>query len=603
MSSPLRVVDENLAIGSQNAHLIKNDVHDRNSLESQLAAAQKQIQILHQRLCSARAMHCRVEGTAHFVNTSAGAWNSFDILSVDEVGIPCNSGGDNFVVNMSGPAPTEVVVEDNNDGTYTVKCCATKVGVYTITVSLEDCANISFASSAVTVYAVAPEPNMCVASGKGLLSMQAGYNASFEICCFDKFGNPSPMPEGDELERIDVLITGGDNFEMQSLQDEGEGRYLVRYIVRDEAEWAIDILVDGAPIRDSPFQPGFDAGATNPSKCHVFGDCFHQECEAGWEATITLIAKDGFSNNRISGGDAVTVAVSAPDGQVSMVPQGSAEECGRWWDVGDGTYHAKLRFTMSGTYEVDVGVNDIVVGGGESHSVYVLPAAPAPEHFVADLKGLTRGVAGEPMHFIMEARDQYDNACIMDMDQVQVIMSAEGSEVQGALVPVEGDPATCEVELVCTRAHSYSLVTCYGGMPVPVAQMELTVDANDTAPLQSTLFADTDPRRAAGTTDGLSEAYLGIPAQFYVRANDEFGNPRTTGGDDVKVTCIPDEEPAIPPAGVHMSDIGDGTYRVTYLACKAGPHKITISVNDQDIEQPSVVDVSMGNPWAKTKQW
>ena len=58
---------------------------DRNSLESQLAAAQKQIQILHQRLCSARAMHCRVEGTAHFVNTSAGAWNSFDILSVDEV--------------------------------------------------------------------------------------------------------------------------------------------------------------------------------------------------------------------------------------------------------------------------------------------------------------------------------------------------------------------------------------------------------------------------------------------------------------------------------------------------------------------------------------
>ena len=32
------------------------------------------------------------------------------------------------------------------------------------------------------------------------------------------------MPEGDELERIDVLITGGDNFEMQSLQDEGEVR-------------------------------------------------------------------------------------------------------------------------------------------------------------------------------------------------------------------------------------------------------------------------------------------------------------------------------------------------------------------------------------------
>ena len=64
-----------------------------------------------------------------------------------------------------------------------------------------------------------------------------------------------------------------------ALIDSWQGRYLVRYIVRDEAEWAIDILVDGAPIRDSPFQPGFDAGATNPSKCHVFGDCFHQATE------------------------------------------------------------------------------------------------------------------------------------------------------------------------------------------------------------------------------------------------------------------------------------------------------------------------------------
>ena len=95
-------------------------------------------------------MHCRVEGTGHFVNTSAGSWNSFDILAVDEairdppepshteqgthfffarpqVGIPCIEGGDNFHVTMNGPKPGEVVVVDNEDGTYTVKCCATKV--------------------------------------------------------------------------------------------------------------------------------------------------------------------------------------------------------------------------------------------------------------------------------------------------------------------------------------------------------------------------------------------------------------------------------------------------------------------------------------------
>lgn len=59
---------------------------------------------------------------------------------------------------------------------------------------------------------------------------------------------------------------------------------------------------------------------------------------------------------------------------------------------------------------------------------------------------------------------------------------------------------------------------------------------------------------------------------------------------------MPDEEPAIPPAGVHMADIGDGSYRVTYLACKAGAHRVNIAVNGVDINQDVIVTVSMGMP-------
>ena len=57
------------------------------------------------------------------------------------------------------------------------------------------------------------------------------------------------------------------SLEVEPLEDLGEGRYLCKYMVRDEAEWTIDILVDGSPIQRSPFTPAFDAGATDPSRC------------------------------------------------------------------------------------------------------------------------------------------------------------------------------------------------------------------------------------------------------------------------------------------------------------------------------------------------
>jgi len=45
-------------------------------------------------------------------------------------------GGDSFAVKMVGAGPGEVIVIDNEDGTYTVRCCATKAGEYNVFVSL-----------------------------------------------------------------------------------------------------------------------------------------------------------------------------------------------------------------------------------------------------------------------------------------------------------------------------------------------------------------------------------------------------------------------------------------------------------------------------------
>jgi len=320
--------------------------------------------------------------------------------------------------------------------------------------------------------------------------------------------------------------------------------------------------------------------------------------------TILLLdSQDSFGNARTTGGDAVTFAVTAPNGEVSMLAQGAG--VGQWEDPGDGSYHAVSQFTMSGEYEVDVGVGGVLAGGGDTKAVFVVPAAPCPDCFQADLSGLQRGVAGEPLHFTMEARDAYSNACHLDLGRAKVVLRSEytpgvqQTEVAGDLIPLRHNAAACEVELICPEAHIYRLETSYDGVPVEVAQMEIKVEPCETLPAKCSLFADTDipdRRKAAGTTNGLQEAYLGIPAQFYIQARDEYGNPRRQGGDKVRVTCIPDEEPAVPPAGVHLADIGDGTYRVTYLACKVGDHKLSIWVNEVIISKPYRVKVSTGMP-------
>ena len=56
---------------------------------------------------------------------------------------------------------------------------------------------------------------------------------------------------------------------------------------------------------------------------------------------------------------------------------GAGEGLGHWHDGGDGAYHALYQFTMSGEYEVDVGVGGVLAGGGDTKAVFVVPAAPA----------------------------------------------------------------------------------------------------------------------------------------------------------------------------------------------------------------------------------
>jgi len=560
-------------------------------LEAELKEALEQLQIFRHRVSRARARYSTVQGTEAFVITTAGNWNAFQIIAYDEVGQACTEGGDEFVVSCIGPAATEVVVDDQGDGTYTARVRATKAGKYALDVRLSGTAQIAFEPRNIEVLAAPPAPRYCQAAGPGLSSIEAGYGTNFEISCFDQFGNIATIPTGEEPFRIKIEVLGGSNFDLEPVTLNAPGVYLCNYIVRDRASWEVSVKIDGENIHQSPFVPGFDPGATDPAQCHVISECFEEDVVAGSAWDVTLIARDTYGNTRVFGGDEVSVTVDQPDGSVVQLTNGCG--IGSWWDNDDGTYTAQLQFLKIGEYRVQMNVTGRLAGSSYKR-VYVIAAEPEPGQFFGVLDGLASCVAGEPMHLTIEGRDRFGNSSDISTDQLNVQLNCANASVKGEVIPIIGSKYKCEVALMCSIAEEYTLTTTYGGSAVVTQASGQTVSvfANSTEPSMCDVFADEQSKRVCSTTNGLQQACIGIPAQFYVRTMDAYGNHCTSGGDNVKVSVTPLEGSAsLVPCGVHVQDLGDGTYRCTYMACQACKHNIQISINDETIPITSEVEV------------
>jgi len=564
-------------------------------LEAELKNALEQVKHFRDRISRARALHSIVEGTETFVTTTAGSWNSFLIIAYDEIGQPCTEGGDEFKVICSGAGPKEVIVDDHGDGTYTARICVTQTGDYSIQVLLSGTSAIQFEPHCMKVEAAAPAPKSCQAAGPGLSSIEAGYATNFEINCFDRFGNVATIPAGEEPFRIKIEVLGGSNFDLEPVTLEGPGAYLCNYIVRDRAAWEVSVKIDGEHIHNSPFVPGFDPGATDPAQCHVISECFEQDVVAGSAWDVTLIARDTYGNTRVFGGDEVAVSVETPDGSVQELTNGSGIGC--WWDNDDGTYTAQLQFLKIGEYRVHMSIRGRLAGTSHKR-VYVVAAEPEPGQFFAVLDGLASCVAGQPMHLTIEGRDRFGNASDISTDELLVELKCASAIVKGDVIPIIGSKHKCEVALMCSVADEYNLSTTYGGSIVTHASEHLvSVFANVTEPSMCDVFADEQSKRVCSTTNGLQQACIGIPAQFYVRTMDAYGNHCTSGGDNVKVSVTPLEGSAsLVPCGVHVQDLGDGTYRCTYMACQACKHNIQISINNETIPISAEVEVLQSLP-------
>jgi len=115
------------------------------------------------------------------------------------------------------------------------------------------------------------------------------------------------------------------------------------------------------------------------------------------------------------------------------------------------------------------------------------------------------------------------------------------------------------------------------------------------SPVDVVIDAGTDASNCIAYGPGLEPGknYDTKPAEFTIQARDCFGNDIKEGGDPFLVAI---EGPA-GPVQVDVQDNGDGTYTCQYKPTEAGPHDLSVTLDDAHIKGSTFhVDIKPG-PW------
>ncbi|CAM9130727.1 unnamed protein product, partial [Phaeothamnion confervicola] len=234
---------------------------------------------------------------------------------------------------------------------------------------------------------------------------------------------------------------------------------------------------------------------------------------------------------------------------------------------------------------------------GSPFDIEVAPGAAAYPYTDAYGAGLSAAVAGEPVAFLIQAKDGWGNNETSDITAEDgsnfiVEMSAGDLYLGPSSVgrPQYVGGGRYLVKYTATRAGNYTLhvrtaagtdIYCGRGQADKCSPFAVVVAPGPTVGSKCEAEGATAP-----AMDGLTEAVAGVTGYLMVQAKDAFGNNRGVGGDDVAARIVP-----VSPSGSSISsgagyrgaviDLGNGTYRVVSTVPRAGSYEIALTVNGQ----------------------
>uniref|UniRef100_A0A0B7BLG3 Calponin-homology (CH) domain-containing protein n=1 Tax=Arion vulgaris TaxID=1028688 RepID=A0A0B7BLG3_9EUPU len=434
--------------------------------------------------------------------------------------------------------PVEVLVQDNNNGTYNCRYTPTRNVKHTVTITF---GGVIIPKAPFRVYVSEPSnPSKVKVHGPGVEKGVKTFTPTyFVVDC--KEAGPGDVAVGLTDERgVDVPVKTIDN------QD---GTFTVQYEPKTPGQYTVLVYFANKEVPQSPIkvkvEPNIDV-----SKVRVVG--LEPTVPIGQPKEIGIISR-GLPKAEAK------IKIVSPTNQVVDVPTVA---------TGDG---AKATFALlePGPHQVQVSYGGIPL----PDSPYQVNAILGPPKVKAYGPGLTGGEANKPAVFTIDTREEK-------------LPGGLGLTVEGpAESPIQckdNKDGTCEVTYVPPVAGNYNVNISYGDRPIPGSPFKANVK-----PGKPTI--DVSGIRAYGPGLNPAGVFLDCPNEFTVDARSV--SPTAQGKVKAIVTS-----PSGKRSDTLVKNNGDGTYNVLYTPFEKGPQKIDVTYEDLPIpESPLTVTAVPGS--------
>mmetsp|Transcript_17569 Transcript_17569/g.24381 ORF Transcript_17569/g.24381 Transcript_17569/m.24381 type:complete len:756 (-) Transcript_17569:39-2306(-) len=479
----------------------------------------------------------------------------FTIEAINVFGRRVPHGADPFEITLKGPK--DIIphkVTDHGDGTYTVSYTPQEVGRHTFSVNLHN-KPISNSPKIINIARGGPDAAYCKAYGPGLEKGEVLQPAHFTIESRNKNGDR--LKDGGDP--FQVKVTGPYNYDVPvTVADNKDGTYSVTYNPIDHGEHKVEITLHGAPVADSPYTVGVHHSESAPDalQCVAYGPGL----EGGNTSDVSHFTVETRNQNGArlhTGGWPVDVDVLDPSG--SEVPV-------KVKDNNDGTFSVEYAPKEKGDHTVHVVLRHQAIPLYYQHikdspfRVTVVAGTDASKSSAYG-PGLENGIPDNlPTYFTIQAKDKDGNNMKQGGEPFQVKIHGPNGEVP-AKITDKGD-GTYLVEYEPTQAGKHKVDVTLKGHGIEKNPFSVNV------------------------REGADDKYSHIEGYtFTIRAQTKQGQNKKDGGDNFKVTI---HGSAGEVKDVHVKDIGDGTYLVSYKLPGPGEYTINVTVNDKHIK---------GSPW------
>ena len=270
-----------------------------------------------------------------------------------------DAGNGELAVNCSGPSKSPVVqIDDNGDGSYNVSFTSYEPGVHTISITWagETIPNspfqVDFVQLEASQFSLGDQDiSECIATERSeikLLGPEAGLLTDGAI-------QVNITGEGKESKTVSSVPPCSDDPDiLLSIEDEGDGTYIISYTVPHEGNYTIDIKCLGESISGSPF----DVRATEKEpefsieSITVSGDAMSKSCIGiGEQATLSV------DSTAVGSDQSLVISATQPDGQKQDINVTEEEKNGKIFK------HISFQPTKVGTYSIFVEVNGVPIPG------------------------------------------------------------------------------------------------------------------------------------------------------------------------------------------------------------------------------------------------